>query len=74
MKMLRPMNVQTCIICHEQFNEDKMHSMNVGRRIEWMCNSCYAGGMKEIESRRTIWNARKAEQRKRAIPKSDRRK
>ena len=55
MRTIRPIEVETCCICGEQFDKIKMRDFFVGRQTIWMCPACYAGGNRQLDARRAAW-------------------
>ena len=55
MKVFRPIEVETCCICGEQFDKIKMRDFFTGRRTIWMCPECYANGNRQLDGRRAAW-------------------
>ena len=55
MKTLRPIEVETCCICGEEFDKIKMRDFHLGKSTKWMCPECYASGNGQLDARRSEW-------------------
>lgn len=64
MKTIRPIEIETCCICGQQFDKIRMFEIFTGR-VKYMCPECYAMSNREIAARRSIWED--SERGKRAI-------
>lgn len=68
MKVLRPVELEKCAICGEEFDKLLMHRVFVGRPL-FICNNCKNQGNREMEARhehyRQSYKGRNAENRKR---------
>ena len=58
MRMLRPMEAETCHICKMQFNKEKMVDVFIGRTV-WLCPECYARGCRQVDGRKRAWKESK---------------
>ena len=47
MKTFRPIYLEKCAICGEEFDKLYMHEIFTGRK-QYICRECYARGEKEI--------------------------
>lgn len=54
MKRLRPIEIETCCICGEQYDKLSMRKLFTGR-VKYICQSCYALGNRELEAKRSDW-------------------
>lgn len=63
-RTIRPIEIETCCICGEQYEKGRMIRMFTGR-VRYMCPECYARSNREIAARRSIWED--SERGKRAI-------
>ncbi len=50
MKRIRPIEVETCCICGEQFNKEKMEKLCSGKSVQYLCPECYASGNRQLDS------------------------
>lgn len=55
MKRIRPVEIETCCICGEQFDKIKMKDMSIGRTTKWMCPECYARAQRQLDAKRAEW-------------------
>lgn len=55
MKIIRPVEVETCCICGQQFDKIKLQEMNIGRKTEYFCPECYARGHNQINAKASTW-------------------
>ena len=40
-----------CDICGEPYEQRRMFSQNIGRKIKWLCPKCYLAGQYEVGQR-----------------------
>lgn len=55
MKRIRPMEAETCCICGQPFNKEKMKDFHPGKITKWMCPECYARGCRQVDGRKKAW-------------------
>ena len=72
MKRPRPIEVETCCICGEQFDKIKMRDFSTGISTKWMCPECYAGANRQMDARRSAW--KRSSKGKQVISESNKRK
>lgn len=51
MKTLRPIEIERCCICGEQFDRLLMHEIFTGRK-QYICQECHARGNRQIAAKR----------------------
>ena len=54
MKGLRPIEVERCCVCGEEYDKIRMHKIFTGR-VKYICQSCHAQGHREIDAKRSTW-------------------
>ena len=54
MKILRPIELEKCAICGEEFDKLTMDEVFTGRR-QYICRSCKTTGNRQVDARRTEW-------------------
>lgn len=52
--MIRPIEVERCDICGEEFDKLRMHEIFTGRR-KYICMTCMDVGRRQIEERQSEW-------------------
>lgn len=50
----RPIELQRCSLCGEEFDKYTMHELFTGR-TKYICQGCMNLGNKEIEAKKTEW-------------------
>ena len=56
MKTFRPVEVETCSICGEQFDKINLRPIFTGRD-KYICPACYAGANRQMDARRSAWRS-----------------
>lgn len=54
MKVLRPIEIETCCICGEQFDKLKMREIFTGRK-KYVCPECWMTGQNEANAAKSSW-------------------
>ena len=57
MKRIRPVEIETCIICKKQFDKNTMKDYFLGKSTVWACPNCYAGGQRQLNARQAAWKS-----------------
>lgn len=54
MKILRPIEIETCAVCGKEYDKLTMHEVFTGR-IQYICPYCEHRGQSQVKARRKEW-------------------
>lgn len=54
MKNLRPIEIEKCAVCGEEFDRLIMHEVFTGR-VQYICPACKSRGSSQVKARRKEW-------------------
>ena len=56
MKVVRPIEVETCCICGEQFDKIRLKEIFTGR-VKYICPKCYSNGNRQLDAHKSEWKS-----------------
>lgn len=54
MKIVRPIEIEKCALCGEEFDKLKMHEVFTGR-VKYICPECKCRGDSQVDARQKDW-------------------